>query len=492
MTRLRAPTRWTLRTRLLLLLVVISALGLGAFGVASVLLLERAQMQRLDTQLGQIAAELSVTRRLPPPPSADGPGVPSDFRVLYFDGRGDPTVWLGESPGAGTYPRLPAMDVLSVRARGDGAFTARDRADDTNWRVRTVVRPATEEQPEEGTAAVAMSLTDSEAISRRLHIIELMIGGALLLLVSVAAGVLVRVGLAPLTRMERTAQAIAAGDLDRRVPDDDPHTETGRLGAALNVMVDRVSAALRGLEESEARMRAFVADASHELRTPLTTVRGYAELYRRGAATDARALEVMGRIEAAAIRMGVLVEDLLLLANLDAERPLDPTAVDLAAVVRDVLRDARSRHPARGITLREQTGEVVVSGDEQRLRQVVTNLIDNAVTHTPDSAEVTVVVGVAPVSEVDVPVTAETGMALPEASRCAVVEVIDTGPGIPADAAAKVFDRFYQVNESRSRAGSSGLGLSIVAAVVRAHHGRVQLWSRPGAGARFRVVLPLP
>ena len=218
-------------------------------------------------------------------------------------------------------------------------------------------------------------------------------------------------------------------------------------------------------------MRRFVADASHELRTPLTTIRGFAELYRQGAMSDISLL--MTRIEGESARMGLLVEDLLMLARLDAQRPLDMRRVDLLTIAADAVHDAKAVSPARDISLKVLAGPGIpeVSGDDARLRQVLANLVGNAVRHTPESASITVCVG-----------TTQSSVLL---------EVQDTGPGLGEEEAAHVFERFYRADSSRTReSGGSGLGLSIVAALVAAHNGTVRVQSAPGQGATFRVELP--
>jgi two-component system OmpR family sensor kinase len=283
------------------------------------------------------------------------------------------------------------------------------------------------------------------------------------------------------------------------VPDRDPRTEVGRLGRALNTMLAQIEAAFGARAASEAsarrseeaarrsedRMRRFVADASHELRTPLTTIRGFAELYRQGAARDQAELDrLMRRIEGQAARMGLLVEDLLLLARLDRQRPLERTSVDLLALAAEAVHDARAVAPDRRIELVLGTGDgdgevasaLIVLGDEQRLRQVLANLVGNALTHTPAGSPVEVRVGAAPL----------------DGRPGAAVEVVDHGPGLTPEQAERVFERFYRADPSRSQAdGGTGLGLSIVAALVAVHGGTVQVDSVPGRGARFRVVLPL-
>jgi two-component system OmpR family sensor kinase len=287
--------------------------------------------------------------------------------------------------------------------------------------------------------------------------------------------VVVALGLRPLTRIERTAEAIAAGDLQRRVPDSHPRTETGRLGAALNVMLGRLAAAISERERSEQRLRQFVADASHELRTPLTSIRGFAELYRRGGARTPAEIELLtGRIEAEATRMSVLVEDLLLLARLDACRELVRAPVDLVALAADAVHDARTLSPDRPVTLEVTQGErvPVVLGDEPRLRQVLSNLMTNALTHTPAGTPVTIGVATEP--------------------GWAVLSVADRGPGLAPQDAQRVFERFYRADSSRARSrGGTGLGLSIVAALTAAHGGVTELDTAPGAGAVFRIRLPL-
>ncbi|NEW27722.1 sensor histidine kinase [Nocardia cyriacigeorgica] len=336
-----------------------------------------------------------------------------------------------------------------------------------------------------------MSLATSDATAERLRTIELSVGAILLAAMTLLAAILVRLGLIPLTRIELTAEAIAAGDLDRRVDDTDPHTEAGRLGAAFNVMVDRQAQTMRQLEASEQRMRRFIADASHELRTPLTTVRGFAELYRRGGAqADPEIRELMGQIEGAAIRMGLLVDDLLLLARLDEERPLDLTEVDLVGIAESVVRDAKTRAPDRTIRLLAGNGAPRVIGDDLRLRQVVANLVDNALVHAPAPATVTVRVSTSTgVPDTD-PVAAEAGGDLPPASEYVVLDVADDGPGIPPDKAAHMFDRFYRASDSRSGTNGSGLGLAITAAILTAHRARIRLHTELGEGARFRILFP--
>jgi two-component system OmpR family sensor kinase len=309
----------------------------------------------------------------------------------------------------------------------------------------------------------------------------------LLVAIGAVGFLLVRLGLRPLTKIERTADDIAGGHLDLRVQSDS-RTEVGRLGSALNTMVGRLSSALRQREQSEARLRRFVADASHELRTPLTSIRGFAELHRRGGAPERADVDkVMGRIEDEAIRMGLLVEDLLLLARLDQERALDLTELDLRLLVQDAVHDARARDPDRPVELRTPESAVRVTVDEHRMRQVITNLVNNAVIHTPPGSPVHVIVG-GPAT-VDGPPVAVAGV-LDSYARV-VLEVIDEGPGVPLEAAPNLFDRFYRVDSARSRRrGGTGLGLAITGAILEAHGGRVELRTAPGKGARFTVFLP--
>lgn len=303
----------------------------------------------------------------------------------------------------------------------------------------------------------------------------------------------IRRAFVPLTEVERTAAAIADGDLSRRVPPRHPRTEVGRLTASLNGMLSQIESAFRDREASEARTRRFAADASHELRTPLAAIRGFAELYRQGAVAGHEVPRTMRRIESEAQRMGGLVEDLLLLARLDEKRPARREPVDLAVLAGDAVHDARGLDPTRRLALCGPVSggpaPAVVVGDEDRLRQVVANLVGNAVRHTPPGTPIELAVGTvrghAPTAG---------GPAAPAAVLVpvAVLEVRDHGPGIPPDKVEQVFERFYRVDSSRSRGqgGGAGLGLSIVVAVVESHGGTVSLHPTPGGGATFRVALP--
>jgi len=318
----------------------------------------------------------------------------------------------------------------------------------------------------------------------QLLLVEVVGGLAALVLLGGLGYVVVRRSLRPLVQVETTAEQIAAGDLSLRVPTEpDPRTEVGRLSAALNTMLGQIESAFRAREESETaaraseeRMRRFVADASHELRTPLTSIRGFAELYRQGAAPDASDIDrVMRRIEDQAKRMGILVEDLLLLARLDQQRPLERVPVDLVTLATEAVQDAEAIDPARPISLEVQPGSEapIVLGDDARLRQVVGNLMSNALVHTPPGTAVAVRVG-----------TTDDGMG--------ALDVTDQGPGLSADDAAHVFERFYRADPSRTRAaGGSGLGLSIAAALMSAQMGTLSVDSAPGEGATFRVRIPL-
>ncbi|MFE3026965.1 sensor histidine kinase [Nocardia tengchongensis] len=482
--------RWTLRTRLLVSVLVIAIAGLTAFGVLSLAMLSRSELARIDGQLNGVAQDLAIESRPPPPPRPDEPvkGLPSTFQILFFDSAGVPSGQLGGVGGVEL--SLPAMDRAAVAARGTRIFEV-DDAHGSAWRVRTVAQPPSPMQPQGATAAVVMPLDGYYATARELRTIELVAGAGLVLVLAGVAAWLVRVGLRPLSRIEHTAEAIAAGDLDRRVHYTDDHTEVGRLGSAFNVMLERLSTTMGRLGESESRMRLFVADASHELRTPLTSIRGYAELYRMGgAANPAEVATMMRRIEGEAARMGLLVDDLLLLARLDEQRPLDPTEVDLSALAGDVVRDALARQPERTVRLHISDVPVHVVADEHRLRQVLTNLVGNGLLHTPATAEIDVRVGTGAVPA-PAGVVAAAGAELPVGGPAVIAEVSDTGPGIPLEQAGKVFDRFYRIDESRSRAGGSGLGLAIVAAVLAAHGARIELLTEPGTGARFRIVFPI-
>jgi two-component system OmpR family sensor kinase len=470
---------WTLRSRLVVVVAVLTALALLAANVAGLVLLRSYLTERVDEQLRRMIVPYTVgpfrpdprppaelAQRLPP-----GGGAAQALLLFQPDGTALPGLLSTEDVAP---PRLGDYPDLRGRA-GSAPFTVPATAGDDRWRVLVATTDGG------GLVVLATSLREVDATAERL----LLIDAAVLLLVVAVLGLIaaavVRIGLRPLTRMERISAEIAAGDFSRRVEGTDPHTEPGRLGIALNIMLDRIGSEIEARAASERRLRQFVADASHELRTPLTSIRGFAELYRRGGAPPGPILdETMSRIESEAARMTVLVEDLLLLARLDQQRPLRRDQVDLLAIAADTIRDARARAPERTIRLAPVGADdgplepVTVPGDEYRLRQVATNLVANAVQHTPPEAEITVRVGRVPGADE------------------AVLEVADTGQGIPDEHATRIFERLYRVDSSRTRAPGvgSGLGLSIVAAIVRHHGGRVELETAVGRGSRFRVLLP--
>jgi two-component system OmpR family sensor kinase len=306
--------------------------------------------------------------------------------------------------------------------------------------------------------------------------VEVLIAAGLLAVLAAAAFWLLRTGLRPLERMSEVAGGIAQGDLDVRLSPAEERSEIGRLGLALNGMLERLEDAFARRDRSEAQLRRFVSSASHELRTPLTSIRGYAALLRRGARYDPEDLETsISRIESEATRMAGLIDDLLLLARLDEQRPLTRAPTDLTVVAYEAAEDARARDPGRSITV-DARGPVIVGGDEPRLRQIVANLLENAQVHTPAGALVRVEVGVR--------------------DQMAVLAVVDSGLGIDPEQAAHVFERFYRgtppgSGDTAPRTEGSGLGLAIVKTIAEAHGGGATVRSRPGAGSRFEITLPL-
>lgn len=466
--------RLSLRARLVVGVVVLGAVALGAANVATYALLRSFLFERTDVSLAHTSERLARSgfaqhdcawpsdRRRPRSPQGDY------IQVRAQDGTVLCGVQLMPSDGSERPPPpdLPAaVDAPSPGAPGR-AFTV-DAADGgPRYRVHVTADRATG-----ATLLVARPIEDVDATLRRLLLIELLVTAAALAAVALLGLWVVRVGLRPLEAIGATASRIASGDLSQRVPRAEPGTEVGRLGLALNAMLSRIEASFEAQQASERKLRRFVADASHELRTPLAAVRAYAELFRRGAAERPDDLErAMAGITRESERMTLLVEDLLLLARLDEGRPLERELVDLADVVTEGVDTARALDPSRELTL--DVEDVAVFGDRNRLRQVVDNLLSNVRAHTP------------PGTPAHVRLTRD--------GDAAKLEVTDNGPGLADGDAARVFERFYRADESRARTtGGVGLGLSVVAAVARAHGGTATASSPPGRGATFAVTLPL-
>jgi two-component system, OmpR family, sensor kinase len=490
----RVAARTPLQVKLIVAVLALVAVALALIGLASVAALDGYLVGRLDDQLQEVARRSADKPLEPGGPRGRPPGPPSPYLVQYRDAAGqlersfsNELLEEGQQP-----PRLPD-DAAWFRDNARDTATVPATGGEGRWRV--AVRPLRGG----GSVVVAASLDGIDSTTRQLRLIDLVVSVVVLLALAGVGAVIVRASLRPLVEIEQTARAIAAGDLTRRVPDHDPRTEVGRLGRALNTMLAQIESAFGARAASEAsarrseeaarrsedRMRRFVADASHELRTPLTTIRGFAELYRQGgsSSTPAELDRLMRRIEDQAARMGLLVEDLLLLARLDQQRPLDRHPVDLLALAADAVHDARAVAPDRRIelVLGAENGDpagtaLVVLGDDQRLRQVLANLVNNALTHTPAGS----------------PVEVRVGASTLDGRPGAAVEVVDHGPGLAPRQAERVFERFYRADPARPHAdGGTGLGLSIVAALVAVHGGTVGVDTVPGRGARFRVVLPL-
>ena len=505
--RPRRWRHWTLRSRLVLVTASLTAVALLLANLAGVWLLRSYLTDQLDDRLAR-EDPLAVERACntgpdgqpwsgpPPAQPRQGkgwPGLAGPEQILNVHLPDGTLLCTDREAGAAQFP---GADVIALVGEPD-PVTMR-LADGTSWRA--TVQESTVHRTADGARPLvlkAVSLEDIDRTADGLLLINLAVELVVLLLLSLVAAVVVRLGLHPLTRMEAMATRISTGDLSHRADDADPHTESGRLGIALNSMLARIEAEVRARTGSEARLRRFVADAGHELRTPLTSIRGFAELYRRGGSPPGPALdENMSRIEAESARMGLLVEDLLLLATLDEQRPLQRTPVDLLQIAADTVRDAHARVPGRPVRLAAFGPDdgalepVTVPGDESRLRQVATNLVNNALVHTPPEARITIRVG--RWTDAGAPPAGDGGQR--PAVPYAVLEVSDTGPGIAPDHAERVFERLYRVESSRARgragAGGSGLGLSIVAAIVRSHGGQVELITAPGRGATFRVLLP--
>jgi len=542
--------RMPLRVKLITSLLALVALALVIISVASLTVFRNYQISRANQQvLNQYQAE--VDDLLSGHSTLSYPSVISVSPLL-----------VGLIPSGTSLPAAaahqPMVNPESVpdvptssswyQANGQRLVNVNTVSGIDNWRVitrqfRVNLSNGLPGQSEtvNATLIVGYDLGDINGTISQLAGIDLIVSAIIIVGLAIVGIAIVRASLRPLTDIEQTAAAIAAGDLSRRVPEHDPATEVGRLGRALNAMLAQIEASFHARERSEAaarrseeRMRQFVADASHELRTPLTAMRGYAEYYRqRGgvpdvpgpaatpgpkaspgpeaelgeaapAATPAAADgtpaaaadgtpaaesngagqlsradldRIMQRVEQESARMGVLVEDMLLLARLDQQRPIEHRPVDLLTLAADAVQDARIIAPGRHIELSVGSAAAfLVLGDEVRLRQVIGNLMSNALTHTPDGTPVTVRILAGPREPVP----------------SVVLEVADEGPGLTPDQAERVFERFYRADQARTRtAGGTGLGLAIVAALVAAHGGTVTLQTSPGEGATFRVTLPL-
>jgi two-component system, OmpR family, sensor kinase len=524
--------RTSLRTKLIIGLLALVIVAVAAISISSVWVLRSYLVSQDDGQL-QSAYSIINSQGLNPLVPGDAyqwhdllvavqePGTPLSPSGLQGGLPG-----YGGSRQAQSLPTVPTSQLWAVANQGK-LLTVPAQSGPNTWRV--ITEPVSYQLPTPGgpeqvtgTLIIGADLGNINATIGRLAATTLIIGVIIVCILALAIVMVVRASLRPLVEIEETAGEIAAGHLNRRVPERDPRTEIGSLGQSLNTMLSQIETAFHAQEESEAaahqseeRMRRFIADASHELRTPLTAIRGFAEYYRQrgglvqhgdesaqkppdampaetngeAAAADAEAGltaedldRIMHRVEAEAARMGLLVEDLLLLARLDQQRPLAQRPVDLLSLAADAVHDARLLAPTRAIDLSVQPGAAfLVIGDEPRLRQVIGNLMSNALTHTPEGTPIQVSVS--------------TGTLDPRKSNspsAVVLEVTDHGPGMTQEQKRRVFERFYRADQARNRStGGSGLGLAIVNAIVGAQGGTASVRSAPGKGATFRIALPL-
>jgi two-component system, OmpR family, sensor kinase len=470
----------SLRTRVLVTICLVVAVALAVMGTAGTILLRGYLIGRTDAQLTVFAA--GAGRFHPPPavprfstdaqPRTANPELPSAFLVelVSADGQVERVLRAPLRGGdAGPVLQVPASRLKATNR----PFSVQSGSH--AWRVLVLRRPDGQ------FTVVGVSLDNVLPVVSQLMLIEFLAGLAALALLVVIGARLVSGSLRPLEHIERAAASIAAGDLSRRVPGYRLGTEVGRLSAALNAMLGHIETAYRARAEGEAtaqdsqqRMRRFVADASHELRTPLTSIRGFADFYaQRGDEVDREITDrLMNRIRQEAARMATLVDDMLLLARLDEQRDLELAPVDLSSLAADAVHDFGAVHQDRELTLSADREPVVVHADEARIRQVIANLLGNAMRHTPDGTPVRVAV------------LTDDGQAH--------LSVADEGPGMTHEQAERAFERFYRADPSRARAsGGAGLGLSIVAALVGVHGGRTDVTTEPGQGCEFHVWLPL-
>jgi two-component system, OmpR family, sensor kinase len=526
------PNRMSLRAKLITGLLALVIAAVAAIGISSVWVLRSYLTSQDDAQLqsvlhGFYAELVNGTEAFVPGTTYQVRGTNNVF--VGVQEPGTPLSPPGSQSGLpyGGYlqvqsvPVVPTSQLWAITNSGKLLTVPAQSGPDT-WRV--ITQPVTYAAPTStgsleqitGTLVVGADLGNINATIGGLAATVLIIGLIVVCILALAIVVVVRASLRPLVDIEETAGEIAAGHLNQRVPERDPRTEIGSLGRSLNIMLSQIETAFHKQEESEAaahrseeRMRRFIADASHELRTPVTAIRGFAEYYRQrgglvrhwdqdegggttGSGTADGTMEagltpadldrIMQRVEKEAARMGLLVEDLLLLARLDQQRPLARQPVDLLTLAADAVHDARLLAPTRTIDLSVQPGAAfLVIGDEARLRQVIGNLMSNALTHTPDGTPIEVSVS--------------SGTLDPQAgdhTPAVILDVTDHGPGMTQEQARRVFERFYRADQARRRAtGGSGLGLAIVRALVAAQGGVTSVRTAPGEGATFRIALPL-
>ena len=467
--------RLSLRARLLIAVAAVALVGLVAADVATYTALRSFLVDRVDESL--TAAHTPLIRSLFGPldrsPGGDAGALAAAAPGAYVELRSpDGTTIVSEStrgPFTTSRPRLPE-EVSGLASNHDetATFFSVDsaRGDNGEFRVRA------ERLADDSLLMVALPLDDVNSTLHRLLLTEIFVTAAVLL-AAVGLGLwLVRVGLRPLRNIESTAANIAGGELSLRVEQADDRTEVGRLGMALNTMLERIEDAFAKQQVSEERLRRFVADASHELRTPVSAVGAYAELFERGAQQrPADLARVLRGVRVETSRMQALIEDLLLLTRLDEGRPLERQPVELVGLAGEAAEAALTISGDWPLSI-EAAEPVEVTGDRMRLREVLDNLLANVRTHTP-------------------PGTATT-LRVRASGAEAVIEVADEGPGLDAEDAARVFERFYRADPSRARdRGGTGLGLAVVAALVGAHGGRVEVDTSGGDGATFRVRLPL-
>lgn len=394
--------------------------------------------------------------------------VPSAISVTLLDPSGNIIGRLGGELNTERVERVVAGITPATVAKKKGKpFTIiKDKA---HFRVLARLLPSGA-----GSAVAALSLEDVERTLGRLQILFLFIGLLVLLLVGVVSRVAIRVSMKPLTAVEGTAEAIAGGDLSARLPDAKPDSEVGRLTASLNRMLSRIEESFAVQRRSEEKLRRFVADASHELRTPLTAIRGFAELHRQGAITgEEKTRELVGRIESESKRMSALVEDLLTLARLDQARAIAHDAVDIKQLIEEAVQAVKASAPNANISMDIPTEEAFIIGDSVKVYQAILNLAVNAAIHTPEGTPITI--------------------SLLVRDEDTQIKVQDLGPGLTPEQQSRVFERFYRVDQSRTRAGTegSGLGLSIVQAIMDAHEGRVDIDSELGRGTTFTLTFPI-